>query len=462
MRQSIRRCAFFSVGILSALAVAACDDMSTLGGHGESADPGTGDDDAGSTDDGSASDDGGNTGNDSGDGLSPSDCDYKDDKSFCDCLGGWDCGATTAMDKGGQIHAVYCGTCSGTTFCQPGSDGPGTGKCGGTNPLLPYQKQKIDMLVAMGENDQSDVAYSFAKDLTDGRGYTIGKVGFCTGTGDFIWVAACYNNLKPTNVLSKYWGHRDTSGKAIDGLIYYNDQAILTGNNQGDTKLLDSLGNFVADVKTASDDPDGLFNGCQDAVADALYMSAALQHASERGMSGAMTIGFLYDMELNFGDDDDGSGGLGTKSVMKNADVAYGAGLPTSFTGKPWEESKWLGLLIKERTVIMAKDATWKSDMDQNATWEAARRLHTAKTNSPENDKTLNMDYELVSKYKAASALKVTPCFTGLASTEDTQASIISVTTDKSAAPTDDKKWKAVAKTLGGNYAACPADPTGP
>lgn len=33
---------------------------------------------------------------------------------------------------------------------------------------------------------------------------------------------------------------------------------------------------------------------------------------------------------------------------------------PPDFTGKPWEESRWLGYLIKERTIVMSKDKTWQ------------------------------------------------------------------------------------------------------
>ncbi len=73
-------------------------------------------------------------------------------------------------------------------------------------------------------------------------------------------------------------GHRDASSKAIDGLIYYNDLYISTGQNQGATTLIDSLGSFSADVATAAAETDGIFNGCQDSMADAFYLSAAAQH----------------------------------------------------------------------------------------------------------------------------------------------------------------------------------------
>jgi chitosanase len=379
----------------------------------------------------------------------------------------WNCGGTTVQDATGAIRTAYCGGCSGGTYCQSNAaTGVGIGTCGGSTPLLyAWQRQKIDALVAMGENDVTVPAYDYAQNINDGRGYTVGKVGFCTGTGDFIDVAQCYNDLSPGNVLSKYWGHRDASGKAIDGLIFYNEAFFTTHMNQGATTLIDSLkgtSTFVKDVATAATDP--VFRGCQDTMADALYMATALQHVTERGLKGVLTIGFLYDTELNLGDDDDSPTVLGAKSVMKKADADYGPGLPTDFTSKAWEESKWLGYFIKERAILMASDRTWKKANDQNATWEAARRLHTAASNNPESGTDLSMDYDFVSAYKASATTAGTPCWpTGLASANDSGYTVYTVSTDKSASATDQAKW--TIKSSGSPnatqmYKACPANPT--
>ncbi len=70
---------------------------------------------------------------------------------------GWDCGGATVglKDANGNFITVYCGSCSSNEWCQPNNASfTGVGKCGGTNPLVyPYQRQLIDMLEAMGEND---------------------------------------------------------------------------------------------------------------------------------------------------------------------------------------------------------------------------------------------------------------------------------------------------------------------
>jgi hypothetical protein len=321
--------------------------------------------------------------------------------------------------------------------------------------------------------------------IGDGRGYTITTVGFTSGTGDFIFVAACYNDAEPGNVLQKYWGTRDSSGRAVDGLIYYNDLNVQSGLNQCDTSKIDSLGTckpiagltcFQQDMLTAGMDPK--FTACVDSMAASFYLAPAALHVQARGFSGALTLGFLYDTEINLGDVDDPSGTPGVQTIMKKADTDYGTGLPSSFAGLPWEESRWLGFFIQERALAMSKDPTWLQDLDQNATWEAARRANTATSNSPESGTNLNMDYDFTSAYKAAStnsgtmnatnnncpgATALTPCWGDppLASNWDTCASVYTVTTDKSASATDPTQWvaKATASSTG-NYLSCPANPT--
>jgi chitosanase len=335
------------------------------------------------------------------------------------------------------------------------------GQCGGTNPLAyAWQREKRDMLVAMGENDNTDLNYNYCQNINDGRGYTIGKVGFCTGTGDFVIVAACYNDLEPNNILTKYW----------PALTQYADQYITQNANQGDTTALDTIGGsatqFCADIAKAAADP--VFTGCQDAMADADYMSPAAAHAEAMHLSGALTIGFLYDTELNFGEDDDpptksgkpGTPGAATMITRANAD--YGAGLPTDFTGRTWEESRWLGYLIKERALAMSQNRTWLRDMDQDATWEAARRMHTATSNQPESGTDLSMNYDITSAYKAG-APSPTPCWGDppLASPYDTVSTVYDVSLDKSASATDQTLWKAVGTMVSAQtYLACPANPT--
>jgi chitosanase len=345
---------------------------------------------------------------------------------------------------------VFCGGCTGGQWCQPGAAGTGIGVCGGSSPLVyPWQREKINMLVSMGENDNTTINYGGCGNIGDGRGYTIGQVGFCTGTGDFIVVARCYNDRKPNNVLSKYW----------NALVQINNAYWTTGTNQGSTAPLDAVGKFCTDLKTASAETDGIFDKCQDDVGDADYMAAGFAHAQQLGLEGVLTLGFLYDTELNFGEGDDPGGLGGTATILNRATTDYGMGMPSSFSGKTWEESRFLGFIIRERVVEMSGDRTWQSDMDQNATWEAARRLHTAKTNSPETGTDLSMTYDEVSAYKAGAGTGACWAKPPLVTTIDAQSTVFTVSLNKSASATDQTKWVATAKR-GGSYTSCPANPT--
>jgi chitosanase len=61
-------------------------------------------------------------------------------------------------------------------------------------------------LVSSAENSSLDwrAQYKYIEDIHDGRGYTGGIIGFCSGTGDMLEVAQRYTALEPGNVLAKY------------------------------------------------------------------------------------------------------------------------------------------------------------------------------------------------------------------------------------------------------------------
>jgi hypothetical protein len=388
-------------------------------------------------------------------------CAYTSDAQFCQCLGAFNCGGITTKDSSGKYQSVYCGTCPNNQLCLSSAPDVIVGQCGGTNPFqYTWQWDMTQALVSLGENDNPTPSqnYSYCQNIKDGRGYTIGKVGFCTGTGDFVLVAACYNDAKPGNVLQKYW----------PALTQLTGEYFTMNMNIADTTPIDNIAKaagttFKADIATAANDP--LFTGCQDGMAAAEDLGPAAWHYNQLHLTGALTLGFLYDTELNFGENDDppmadgapGTAGAGTVVLRATAD--YGANMPADFTGKPWEESRFLGFLIYERALTMSKDSTWSGDMDQDGTWEAARRLHTTKSNSPESGTDLSMGYNIVSAYKAA-AKTPTPCWGDppLASAIDSMSSVWTLGVNKVNAA-DPTTWTLTQKK-GGSYVACPANPT--
>jgi hypothetical protein len=186
-------------------------------------------------------------------------------------------------------------------------------------------------------------------------------------------------------------------------------------------------------------------------MADAFYLSLAVYHAQQLGLSAALTIGFLYDTELNFGDEGGPDPTCGTTDPGASQMIAqalidyqatYGSALPAAPTAA--EEQEFLGCLTFEREYDMSSNCTWRTDQDQNATWEAARRLGN-----------MSMSSSITSAYKAtAKTGGVTPCWTGMPYVNDTEASVITVETN----PSNSAAAEGVLNSSQ-TYASCPANP---
>src|SRR5690242_2052230 len=70
----------------------------------------------------------------------------------------------------------------------------------------PHKKEMAMELVSSAENSTLDwkSQYKYIEDIGDGRGYTAGIIGFCSGTGDMLELVRHYTDMKPGNVLAKY------------------------------------------------------------------------------------------------------------------------------------------------------------------------------------------------------------------------------------------------------------------
>ncbi|GAA2517154.1 chitosanase CsnA [Streptomyces levis] len=70
----------------------------------------------------------------------------------------------------------------------------------------PAKKEIAMQLVSSAENSSLDwkAQYPYIEDIGDGRGYTAGIIGFCSGTGDMLDLVELYTDRSPGNVLAKY------------------------------------------------------------------------------------------------------------------------------------------------------------------------------------------------------------------------------------------------------------------
>ena len=127
-------------------------------------------------------------------------------------------------------------------------------------------------LVSSAENSTLDwrSAYGYIEDIGDGRGYTAGLIGFCSGTGDMLELVRSYAAAEPRNPLARFL----PALRQVDG----------SASHAG-------LGRpFVAAWKQAADDP--VFRRLQMRELDRVYFDPAVHRAKADGLG---TLGqFIY------------------------------------------------------------------------------------------------------------------------------------------------------------------------
>ncbi|MFF5970166.1 chitosanase [Streptomyces sp. NPDC012769] len=76
----------------------------------------------------------------------------------------------------------------------------------GTGLDDPAKKEIAMKLVSTFENSSLDwrAQFAYIEDIDDGRGYTAGIIGFCSGTGDMLDLVERYTAKKPSNPLATY------------------------------------------------------------------------------------------------------------------------------------------------------------------------------------------------------------------------------------------------------------------
>jgi chitosanase len=112
--------------------------------------------------------------------------------------------------------------------------------------------------------------YGYIQDIGDGRGYTAGLIGFCSGTGDMLAVVRAYVRAEPTDPLARFV----PALRRVDG----------TASHRG-------LGRpFVRAWRRAAGDP--VFRRLQMEELDRVYFDPAVRRARRDGLG---TLGqFIY------------------------------------------------------------------------------------------------------------------------------------------------------------------------
>ncbi|MCX5400657.1 chitosanase [Streptomyces sp. NBC_00102] len=149
----------------------------------------------------------------------------------------------------------------------------------------PAKKEIAMQLVSSAENSSLDWRdqYKYIEDIGDGRGYTGGIVGFCSGTGDMLGVVELYTERAPDNLLAPFL----PALREVDG----------TDSHEG-------LGaRFTAAWEEAAlTDP--VFRQVQDDERDRVYFDPAVKQAKADGL-GVLGQFAYYDALVMHGEGDD-------------------------------------------------------------------------------------------------------------------------------------------------------------
>lgn len=156
--------------------------------------------------------------------------------------------------------------------------------------LIPFkipQKVLADKIISCFENDTPIIQYSYIEYLDDGRGYTAGKAGFTTATGDILAVVEKYEELVPNNFLSSF-------------IPMLQDLA------DAESDDITGLAGFTNAWLEASKDSN--FIKAQDYISDSYYYEPSVDYCDELGIELPVTLLCLYDACIQHGDGDDPDG----------------------------------------------------------------------------------------------------------------------------------------------------------
>jgi chitosanase len=188
-------------------------------------------------------------------------------------------------------------------------------------------KKEIAMkLVSSAENSSLDwkAQYSYIEDIDDGRGYTAGIIGFCSGTHDMLDLVTEYTKRSPNNILKKYL----PALRKVDG----------SDSHAG----LDP--NYTKDWKTAAKDQ--VFKDSQNFERDRVYFNPAVNQGKSDGVR---TLGqfIYYDAIVMHGDGDDSTSfrNIRKRALSKAKPPAQGG-----------DETAWLNAFLDARKWAMQQE----------------------------------------------------------------------------------------------------------
>lgn len=239
----------------------------------------------------------------------------------------------------------------------------GGGGTDGASDMSDLDKRKAQMLTSFWENDTTVFQYAFARNNNDGYGYTSGRVGFTTSTGDSADVVKCFDLA--------FTGSGNLMKKYEAALLALQKKQQDTGQIQSSTATIDAIGNYVADWKTTATNAATApaFNHCQDELVDSIYWAPTLPIMKKWGFTTALTRASLYDATVVHGESN-----VNDLIKQANDDTGNGAQKAPSAPVSQAAESKWLEAFHNHRAELLNSDDAWRHAMARGANYEKQRR----------------------------------------------------------------------------------------
>lgn len=260
------------------------------------------------------------------------------------------------------------GATSSSNAVTSGETQPAASSSSSTLTMPALAKHKAELMTSIWENGTTVLQYGYCQNINDGRGYTSGRAGFCSGTGDAIQVVQCLAQAAPNAAMAKY----------IPALTTINNTFESSGDNVADTSALDAVGTYCADWSADAADATvgAAMQSCQDQIVSQLYFAPAIAEATKYGLSQPLTIAALYDAEINHGDD--GDNGVADLAKRANTQAGNVSGHRTLA-----QESTWLHAFLTIRLALLKGDPTWADSVDRVANYEKQREAENWDMSKP-------------------------------------------------------------------------------
>lgn len=146
------------------------------------------------------------------------------------------------------------------------------------------QRAITDQIISIFENNTPMIQYDYIENLDDGRGYTAGRAGFTSATGDMLEVVERYTEISWRNALAVYLPR-------------------LRELSQIESASVEGLEGLEQAWEISAKDI--VFQKVQDDVVDDYYFYPALDYVHSIGLTWPLSILCIYDTIIQHGEGDD-------------------------------------------------------------------------------------------------------------------------------------------------------------